>query len=45
MSCLTKEPEAPTKRSELSLRWPILALLCFTLLGDYYVYDIPTALV
>lgn len=43
MSCLTKEPEAPTKRSELSLRWPILALLCFTLLGDYYVYDIPTA--
>jgi MFS family permease len=37
------EPEVPTKRSELRTRWTVLALLCITLFGNYYVYDNPTA--
>lgn len=37
------EPEVPKKRAELRARWTILALLCITLFGNYYVYDNPTA--
>ena len=37
------EPALPTKRAELWARWPVLVLLCLTLFGSYYVYDVPTA--
>ena len=37
------EPARPTKRAELAARWPVLVLLCLTLFGSYYVYDVPTA--
>lgn len=41
-ACL-KEPEKPTKQAELAVRWLMLALLCASLFGSYYVYDIPAA--
>ena len=41
--CGAPEPAKPTSRAQLSSRWPVLALLCLTLFGSYYVYDNPTA--
>jgi MFS family permease len=37
------EPEKPVKKSELRVRFLILALLSVGLFGSYYVYDIPAA--
>ena len=41
--CGPPEPELPTKRAELQLRWAMLLLICLTCFGSYYVYDNPTA--
>ena len=30
------EPEKPLRHSELSVRWLMLALLCASLIGNYY---------
>ncbi len=30
------EPATPLKQSELSVRWLMLALLCLSLIGNYY---------
>jgi MFS family permease len=37
------EPSTPTKFSELNVRWLMLALLCASLIGNYYAFDGPTA--
>jgi hypothetical protein len=31
-------------KSESNLRWVILLLQCFILMGNYYAYDIPAAI-
>ncbi len=40
---LTREPAVPTKLADLRARWLMLFLLCTTLVGSYWCYDLPAA--
>lgn len=32
------------EKANLAMRWPMLVLICFALIGDFYCYDNPAAL-